>query len=60
MPTKSDSAAVAALTIRIVGAECWLELKHHWNLEDETITSRPPDGILNLPGPDAVIETRGF
>jgi AcrR family transcriptional regulator len=43
--SRDRAAAVAALVIRIVGAECWLELKHHWNLPDETITKVTVDAL---------------
>lgn len=42
---RDRATAVAAVVIRIVGAECWLELKHHWKLDDETITAVTLDAL---------------
>ena len=42
---KDRATAVAALVIRIVGVECWLELKDHWHLENSAITAVTLDAL---------------
>lgn len=42
---RNRATAIAAVVVRIVGAECWLELKHLWNLDDDTITTVTLDAL---------------
>lgn len=42
---KERATAIAAIVVRIVGAECWLDLKHQWHLNDDAITAVTQDAL---------------
>jgi AcrR family transcriptional regulator len=43
--SRDRATATAAIVVRIVGAECWLDLKDYWKLDEDTITAVTLDAL---------------
>jgi AcrR family transcriptional regulator len=46
----AHTRAIAAMVVRIVGVESWLELKDVWGLDDDTITNATLDALRAVLG----------